>query len=90
LSRNHHDEVTEHVAAQGSRVITQVSNYKAGQSGGADILSLRGAKRRGNLHRSAQRDGDCFAALAMTGKSDAMDILTRSPDCPELQRRCHC
>jgi hypothetical protein len=26
-----------------------------------------GAKRRGNLHRSAQRDGDCFAPLAMTG-----------------------
>ena len=24
-------------------------------------LSLRGAKRRGNPHRSAQRDGDCFA-----------------------------
>ena len=25
-----------------------------------------GAKRRGNLHRSAHRDGDCFAPLAMT------------------------
>jgi hypothetical protein len=30
------------------------------------FLSLRGAKRRGNLHRSARRDGDCFAPLAMT------------------------
>ena len=26
------------------------------------------SERRGNLHRSAQRDGDCFAPLAMTGK----------------------
>jgi hypothetical protein len=27
---------------------------------------LSGAKRRGNLCRSAYLDGDCFAALAMT------------------------
>ena len=32
------------------------------------LLSLRGAQRRGNLHRSAQRDGDCFAPLAMTAQ----------------------
>src|SRR6476469_7373503 len=37
----------------------------------AILLSLRGAKRRGNLHRSAQRDGDCFAPLAMTANWSA-------------------
>ncbi len=38
----------------------------AGHSGGGklDPVSLRGAKRRGNLHLGAQRDGDCFVADA--------------------------
>ena len=51
----------------------------------ADPLSLRGAKRRGNLHNSAQRDGDCFATLAMTGKSDVTKYphaFTRLPWSP--------
>ena len=33
------------------------------------VLSLRGAQRRGNLRRGAQRVGDCFAPLAMTGNA---------------------
>ena len=36
--------------------------------GAHERVSLRGAKRRGNLHRSAQRVRDCFASLAMTRK----------------------
>ena len=46
-------------------------------------LSLRGAQRRGNPHGSAQRDGDCFAPLAMTGEFGAFKrSSSHSPDCP--------
>ena len=65
-------------AARSTRLLRWPSGADTPQVGSFSL----GAKRRGNLHRSAQRDGDCFATLAMTGKSDAREFLfafTRLP-----------
>ena len=48
------------VARHGGRLTSSPGPAQVG-------LSLRGAKRGGNPHPSAQRDRDCFAARAMTG-----------------------
>ena len=52
---------------------------RGGRSGG--LLSLRGAKRRGNPHEGAQPAGDCFATVAMTATSGRAHCFTRLP-CP--------
>ena len=47
---------------------------------------MLGAQRRGNLHRSAYLDGDCFAPLAMTGTKDP-HAFARLPG-PPLRLSC--
>ena len=57
-------------AIRSGRVPRPMAGTSSGHDGESDAKSepgfLLGAKRRGNLHRGAQRDGDCFAPLAMT------------------------
>ena len=53
----------------------------------SECLSLRGAKRRGDLHHSAKRDGYCFAPLAMTGNS--LTAGCTSPSSPGRRAALH-